>query len=149
MTPPISKEALIILDNTESILDPREMGAKEIHSVVDELCQFKRLCICITSHITTVLPRCEHLQIHRTFLLYHHLMVILPHSDSLSLRWGHHLEESCGNYKGYTLPSRPWKALRINNRLAIGLPLPSDCGRSSPISPLPLPAFHQHEPAPP
>ena len=51
-----SREILIILDNAESVLDPQGANARELYSVVDELCQFKSICVCITSHITTV-PR--------------------------------------------------------------------------------------------
>jgi tetratricopeptide (TPR) repeat protein len=54
-----SKEIFIILDNAESILDPKEAGAKEIYSIVDELCQFRKLSLCITSRLTMVPPRCK------------------------------------------------------------------------------------------
>jgi tetratricopeptide (TPR) repeat protein len=58
-----SKETLIVLDNAESILDPKVTNAEEIYSVVDELCQFKTISLLITSRITTVPPRCRHPEI--------------------------------------------------------------------------------------
>ena len=54
---------LLVLDNAESIFDPRGTNAPEIFSVVEELNQSSNICLLITSRITTLSQDCETLKI--------------------------------------------------------------------------------------
>ena len=55
-----STKIFIILDNAETMLDPEGTDSQKILAAVEELCQFERICVCITSRITTVPQDCRH-----------------------------------------------------------------------------------------
>ena len=58
-----SMKMFIVLNNTESILDPLGPNAPQIYAVVDELTRFNNICLCITSQISTILLDSEVLEI--------------------------------------------------------------------------------------
>jgi tetratricopeptide (TPR) repeat protein len=58
-----SKEMLIVLDNAESILDSQRTDAQEFHNIVQELSEFKNVCLAITSRINATPSTCERLSI--------------------------------------------------------------------------------------
>ena len=58
-----SEQMFIVLDNAESVLDPKLPEGQEIYHVVEELSQFTNISLIITSRITVTPSSCETLRI--------------------------------------------------------------------------------------
>jgi len=58
-----SREMLIVLDNAESILDPRGVDAEKIYGLVGELSRLQTICLCVTPRISVVPLECEILDV--------------------------------------------------------------------------------------
>ena len=58
-----SEQMFIVLDNAESILDPKLPEGQEIYHVVEELSQFTNISLVITSRITVTPSSCETIRI--------------------------------------------------------------------------------------
>ena len=53
-----SKDMIVVLDNAESILDPKGPSAQEIRATVDKLAGFSNICLCITTRISVIPSGC-------------------------------------------------------------------------------------------
>ena len=58
-----SEQMFIVLDNAESVLDPKLPEGQEIYHVVEELSQFTNISLVITSRITVTPSSCETLRV--------------------------------------------------------------------------------------
>ena len=84
-----SKEMLIVLDNAESVLDPKGMDGQRIYNAVEELGQFKTICLCITSRLRTVprfskCPTIPTLSVEAACSIFYNIHDTISQSDSIS-----------------------------------------------------------------
>ena len=58
-----STDMLIVLDCAEAVLGPQGMNGREVYGIMDGLCRFKTICLCITSRIMIFPLNCTCLKV--------------------------------------------------------------------------------------
>jgi len=126
-----SVEVLIVLDNAESILDPRGTDAVNIYALVEELSRMETVCLCITSRISTVPPECEVIDVPSILeqLDFHALSITLLATVARQNGWGpDRLTREWERRRTSVLQTEHNKSLATAIELSLASPLFQDLG---------------------